>query len=62
MAKIRLTYSSPLNITFRGEEEWEDDWLDNWDELAEHEQDDYIAEIIIDWVGTNVDVNVEVIP
>lgn len=56
---IRLSYSSPLNITFEGEDEWEAP--DNWDDYTPEEQRSYLDEEEQQWLNENVEVYTEVV-
>lgn len=54
MPKLRLTYSSYLNISFRDVIEWEED-------EGEEVDDEYLKTVAVDWLFENVDVHVEVV-
>ena len=60
MAKIRVTYSSHRNISFRGVDEWEME-PEYIPDRGSYEFDDFIAEIWEQWASDNVDIHVEVV-
>lgn len=63
MAKIILNYSSHLNITFRGQEEYENEELpEDWNELTEWAQAEWLYEVFVqEWINNHIEVWVDVV-
>lgn len=57
--KVRLSYSSSLNITFHGEDEW--DAPEDWDEMTEDHRLRFLASEEEEWLWSNVEVFAEVV-
>ena len=61
--KIKLTATAFSNITYNLEEIFEDEYMtkEDWDEMSESEQDDYLNEQIQQFVWDDIDVGTEII-